>query len=64
MSEDLPAPEPRLIAIFASDGAAREAARLAGVRLLRLAAPGVALLAADPGAAMRLYAAGARLVIA
>lgn len=63
MRDDPPGPEPRLIALFASDGAAAEAAKHAGVRLLSLAAPGVALLSFAPGAAARLYAAGARLVI-
>lgn len=62
--DDAALPEPRLVAIFANDGAALEAARRAGVRLLRLVAPGVALLAAEAGAVARLYAAGARLVIA
>ena len=63
MSNDLPGLESRLIAIFASDGAAREAAQRAGLRLLGIAAPGVGLFSAGPGAAARLYAAGARLVI-
>ncbi len=64
MSDEPAATEGRLIAIFASDGAAVEGARRAHVRLLRMAAPGVALLMAEAGAAARLYAAGARLVIA
>lgn len=63
MRDEMHGAEPRLIAIFANDGAAMEAARRAGIRLLSLAAPGVALLAADAAAAPRLYAAGARLVI-
>lgn len=63
MSDDLPGLEPRLIAIFASDGAARDAAKRAGLRLLGMAAPGVGLFSAGPGATARLYAAGARLVI-
>ncbi len=63
MREPRKTSEPRLIALFASDGAALEAARRAGVRLLKLAAPGVAVLSFAPGAAARLYAAGARLVI-
>lgn len=63
MSDDLPGLESRLIAIFANDGAAADAARRAGLRLFAMAAPGVGVFAAGPGAAARLYAAGARLVI-
>ena len=64
MSTELVPIETRLVAIFASDRAALDGARRAGVRLLRMAGPGVALLAAEAADAARLYAAGARLVIA
>jgi len=64
MSDDLAGPEPRLIAIFANDGVALAAAGRTGLRLFSLAAPGVGLFSAGPGASARLYAAGARLVIA
>jgi hypothetical protein len=63
MSTELAPPETRLVAIFASDGAALDGAGRAGVRLLRMAGPGVALLAAGTADVARLYAAGARLVI-
>lgn len=63
MNDDMPGLEPRLIAIFANDRAATDAARRAGLRLFALAAPGVGVFSAAPGAASQLYAAGARLVI-
>lgn len=54
---------PPMIALFPGDEAALAAVQRLGLKLLRFAGPGVALLAPVEGISGKLYAEGAKLVV-